>query len=182
MGMNFNAYLDHKLDENEIYRFCHALNSNKFENIDRFVQTYPNSNIKREIWEVVPDHLGGTILVDGPGGLDFMFSEKVCRISHPIRWINFLLEDDIQKHFRDISFEMMCFLNSSLVIYVPDNEARESAILDFVWDDENRDIKYIQKWLLNECGPPKKKIKDIYQEFDDYWVSDGYYIDNFSDY
>ncbi|RDU35814.1 hypothetical protein DRW41_16920 [Neobacillus piezotolerans] len=88
-------------------------------------------------------------------GVCQLFFQNRC-ISHPIRWIHFLLDDKIQKHLRELSFELINFLNSSLVIYVPDNAVKESDIIDFIWDDENRDIEYIQKWLLTECGSTKE--------------------------
>ncbi|MEK3884907.1 hypothetical protein [Paenibacillus sp. PL2-23] len=68
------------------------------------------------------------------------------------------------------------------MIYVPDSGAIESGIMDFIWNDENKDIEFIKDWLLTRCGPPNRIIKDIYQQSKDSWTSKGYYIDDFKDF
>jgi hypothetical protein len=101
-----------------------------------------------------------------------------------MRWQHFLSNNDVQIEIREITFELLNYLNSPFAIYVPDNGYRESSILDFIWKEdgvERQDIHFIQNWLLNKCGPPKNYIKDIYMEIEDYWDSEGYYIDDFKD-
>ncbi|MFD1736840.1 hypothetical protein ACFSCX_09695 [Bacillus salitolerans] len=177
MGMCFEAYVGHRLNEDDINRFCDELNSNKFKSINRFVNTYCSFNNTR----VVPDQLVDTIDLIGPNIISFMFSEKVCRIHSYIRWWEFLIEEEIQKHLRKVSFEIMNYFNSSFVIYVPDTGALESYLIDFMWKDENKDVNYMRNWLQENCGPPKTRIMDIYKQFDKYWGSDGYFIDVFPD-
>ncbi|MNE96167.1 hypothetical protein D3C80_1943370 [compost metagenome] len=79
---------------------------------------------------------------------------------------------------------MAGYFSSDYAIYVPDSGSRESGVLDFIWDDENdenKDIEHIKNWLLSRCGAPKEKISDIYKEHEDYWDSEGYYVDYFKD-
>lgn len=76
----------------------------------------------------------------------------------------------------------MIHMKSTFVIYVPDNAVRESAIMDFLWEDENRDILFMKDWLLNNCGSPRGSIFEIYKKYEGYWESDGYYIDKFEDF
>ncbi|ANF97835.1 hypothetical protein [Paenibacillus bovis] len=93
-----------------------------------------------------------------------------------------MLDKDIQYALRKVCYELMQTMKSSFVIYVPDNAARESAIMDFLWDDENRDILFMKNWLLNHCGLPKNSIEEIYIQCEHYWESDGYFIDEFKDF
>lgn len=51
--------------------------------------------------------------------------------------------------------------------------------MDFMREDENKNIDYMRDCLLRKCGPPADSIPDIYKEFEDYIVSDGYFIDEF---
>ena len=55
----------------------------------------------------------------------------------------------------------------------------ESDLLDFIWEDRNEDFAYITNWLLENSGPPKDTIRDIYKEYKEYWDSEGYFIDRF---
>jgi hypothetical protein len=181
MGVYFNAYIGHKFDVNGIKYFCELLNSGKFQAINKFLKDYYAQNENRDIFKVSSDPFTGTITVaDHPDGLEFMFSEKVCRFSPYVLWQFFLTKEETQKTLREISFEVMAYFNSSFVIYVPDSGYIESGIMDFLWreeEEECKDIFYIQNWLMCNCGTPQKYIKDIYQKFDDYWDSVGYYID-----
>jgi hypothetical protein len=132
-------------------------------------------------WRLIPDHIGGTMEVVGPCGITLTFLEKICYFHHYIRWRNFLLDSEIQLKLREVCYELMQTMKSQFVIYVPDNAVKESAILDFLWEDENKDIFFMRDWLLNNCGPPKNSIKEIYKEYEDYWESDGYFIDEYKD-
>ncbi|WP_341279162.1 hypothetical protein [Paenibacillus sp. FSL H8-0537] len=40
----------------------------------------------------------------------------------------------------------------------------------------------MKDWLLENCGKPKDKIRDIYKKQGQSWVYDGYYIDYFQDF
>ncbi|MHA6529408.1 hypothetical protein [Paenibacillus sp. BAC0078] len=183
MGMDFTAYVGHSFTENDIYRLCHALSSEKLVYIDQFIKhLYPyNPKDIGKPWQVVPDSIGGTIELNGPCGINLTFSEKVCYFHHYIRWDNFLLDEDIQLYLRKVSYDLANYLAASFAIYVPDSGARESGILDFIWEDKNKDIQFIRDWLLQKCGEPKKRIKDIYKDYGDYCASEGYYIDFFQD-
>ncbi|MFB9324684.1 hypothetical protein ACFFSY_01865 [Paenibacillus aurantiacus] len=131
-------------------------------------------------WKVRPG-IGGTVEIDGPCGVDFSFSEKVCYFHHNIRWRNFLLDEKLQHYLRKVTLDLAKYFSSSYAIYAPDSGFKESAILDFIWEDENKDIDYIKNWLLERCGTPKSNIIDIYKEYDDYWDSEGYFVDYFND-
>lgn len=110
----------------------------------------------------VHDGIGGTVEISGPCGMDFTFSEKVCYFHHYIRWRSFLLDEDLQLYFRKVTFDLASYFSSTYAIYVPDNGSKESGILDFIWEDENKDIDYIKNWLLERCGTPKAKIIEDY--------------------
>ena len=64
---------------------------------------------------------------------------------------------------------------------LPDNAAKESGVIDFIWDGDARDIDVMRQWLLDNCGEPSPTLRGIYREFEDYADSDGYYIDDFKD-
>ncbi|WP_144266470.1 hypothetical protein [Paenibacillus curdlanolyticus] len=83
---------------------------------------------------------------------------------------------------RQVSFDLARYFSSAYAIYVPDNGFREADIIDFIWEDENKDIEIIKNWLLTRCGAPKGKISDIATEYEDYWEYDGYFIDYFGDF
>ncbi|OWR27270.1 hypothetical protein CDO73_23810 [Saccharibacillus sp. O23] len=182
MGMDFTAYIGHSLTKYEIDKMCFDLNNNQLSHVDKFIKELRkvNSNDKQETWSIRVDEFGGTLELSGPYHLEFTFSEKVCMVSHYTRWITFLINDleiDFQTHLRNISIELMEYFDAPYAIYCPDSAARESGIMDFLWEDENRDIDYIKEWLLRNCGEPKNTIKEIYKELDDCWKSDGYYIE-----
>ena len=65
---------------------------------------------------------------------------------------------------------------------MPDSASKESGIMDFLWDDENKSIEVMKEWLLKQCGNPKDNINSIYVEYEDYWESEGYFIDYFNDF
>lgn len=182
MGVDFTAYLGHKLNSDDIQILCNKLNSRALKHIGDFHSYLLPHNPKDEgkMWKVV-EGTGGTLEIDGPCGLDFTFSEKVCYFHHFIRWSRFLLEEEIQLYLRKVTYDLACYFSSDYAIYVPDSGSQESAVLDFIWDDENRDIEHIKNWLLARCGSPKEKISDIYKEYEDYWDSEGYYVDYFGD-
>ncbi|WP_419874027.1 hypothetical protein [Candidatus Pristimantibacillus sp. PTI5] len=185
MGMDFTAYMSHNLNETDILELCIDLNENssRFPFIREFIDTllpFNPEDIDRK-WRITHDSLGGTISLDGPCGISLTLSEKVCYFHHYFRWRGFLVDTEIQQWLRNVSYGFMKIFNSSFVIYVPDNAAKESAIMDFIWEDENKDINYIREWLLKHCGIPKDNITDIYKEYEDYWASEGYYIDDFND-
>ncbi|MBW7473604.1 hypothetical protein K0T92_02445 [Paenibacillus oenotherae] len=187
MGMNFTCYIGHKLNGNDLSRMSNALNSGNFKSVSAFIEEilpYNPEDVNKK-WKTEFDSIGGTVCLNGPCGLSFTFSEHVCMIDHYTRWITFILNDlevNFRAHFRNIAYELSRYFESSFSIYVPDNATKESAILDFIWDDENRSIDYIKDWLLTKCGDPKLNIEDIYKDCGDYWESDGYFIDYFKDY
>jgi len=176
VGKDFTAYLGHNLDENHIYRMCHALNGDQFVAINSFVkELYEfNPNDISLVWKVDSEGIGGTQDIYGPCGFNFTFSEKVCYFHHYIRWDAFLQNEDFQIKLRKVTYELSQYFQSSFAIYVPDNATKESSIIDFIWDDENRSIEYIVSWLEKECSAPKKTFKELVG-------SDGYYIDFFID-
>lgn len=184
MGMDFTAYFGHSMDENAIHRLCHALNAERLNEVQKFLNyLYPfNEGDKERLWEVIPDWIGGTIQLSGPCGLDLTFSEHVCYVHHYIRWKQFLLNEEIQLYLRTMIKEFCHYVSADYAIYVPDNGADESAILDFIWDDENRDVGFIRNWLLERFGEPKERISEIYRSDDYGWESEGYYIDEFQDF
>ncbi|WP_337100111.1 hypothetical protein [Paenibacillus sp. YIM B09110] len=187
MGMNFHAYLSHSLNQQDLLNYCNELNCKNHKFIETFIEEllpYNPEDINKE-WKLRFDDFNGTYELDGPCGLGFTFSEKVCMVSHYTRWLTFLLNDldfDFQKQLRNVSYELMNKMESDYVIYVPDSGAIESAIMDFMWEDENKDIEYMKDWLLRKCGEPKEHIIDIYNDLGDSWDSKGYYIDLFTDY
>jgi hypothetical protein len=149
------------------------------EFIDALLPFNPKDSERK--WNVSFDDIGGTNHLSGPCGISLTLSEKVCYFHHYLRWRQFLVDNEIQDLLRKVSYGLMKIFYSSYVIYVPDNAARESAIMDFIWEEENKDIGYIREWLLENCGLPKKKINEIYKEYEDYWDSEGYFIDYFTD-
>lgn len=186
MGMDFTAYFSHDLSTEQIKEICHRINSERglFPIIHNFVDElllyYPEDRDK--VWSFDPDGIGGTNEIYGPCGFSFTFSDKVCYFHHYIRWGAFLTDEVIQYKLRKVCYELRKLLNSSFVIYVPDSAVKESVILDFIWDDQNKDLNYIKNWLLINCGSPKENIKDIYKVYDEFWDSEGYYIDSFIDF
>jgi hypothetical protein len=184
LGVFTNVYLGHKMDEKAIYSFCFDLNSDKLLTVSQFLKKYNNSNSNQKVWEIKFDDFGRVFYVEVYGFI-FRFSEKICGITIPRQWKNFLLKNEVQKEIREITFEVMDYFKSSFVIYVPDTGHKESGIMDFLWkedEEESKDIHFIKNWLMNNCGPSKKYIKDIYQKIGDYWDSEGYYIDDFKDF
>jgi hypothetical protein len=109
MGMNFHAYLSHSLNQNDLINFCNELKSKNHKLIRSFIDEllpYNSKDLNKE-WRLRFDEFDGTFELDGPCGLDFTFSEKVCMVSHYTRWITFLINDlelDFQKHLRNISY------------------------------------------------------------------------------
>lgn len=183
MGTNVTAYLEHNLSSDDIKMLCHALNSGSLKRVDEFTNYLLPFNPEDvgKPWKVYDDWIGGTLEIGGPCGIDFTFSEKVCYFHHYIRWKTFLRDEEIQLYIRKLIFDLGSYLKANFAIFVPDNGSKESEILDFIWEDENKDISFIKNWLQEHCGEPKTKIIDIYKEYEDYWKSDGYYIDYFSD-
>jgi len=182
MGADFTAFLGHKLNRDEIKILCHALNSRSLKHVDEFINFLLPHNPKDEDKPfTVHEGIGGTVEVSGPCGMDFTFSDKVCYFHHYIRWRSFLLEEELQLYLKRVTFDLARYFSSEYAVYVPDSGSRESAVLDFIWEDENKDIHYIRNWLLERCGRPKEKIIEIYKEYEDYWDSEGYYVDYFSD-
>ncbi|MBB3069441.1 hypothetical protein FHS14_002431 [Paenibacillus baekrokdamisoli] len=92
------------------------------------------------------------------------------------------LEFDFRSHLRNVSYELTRYFNTKFAIYVPDSSKKESAIMDFLWEDENKSIEFMKKWLLEKCGSPKDEIDSIYVDYEDSWESEGYFIDYFIDY
>lgn len=186
MGMDFTAFMAHRLDASEIFKFSEELNAavHLFPNIHRFIDKLSNStNAPSPMWTITPDYIGGTTYLQGPVGISLYFSEKVCHFSHYIRWGSFLLDTEgIQSFLRGVSYDLTTFFKAEYAIYVPDSGAKESIIMDFIWDDENRDMEFIRSWLAAHCGPPKKRIQEIYADREYGWESEGYYIDDFEDY
>ncbi|WP_046213574.1 hypothetical protein [Paenibacillus wulumuqiensis] len=186
MGVDFTAYLAHEFQEKDLNRLVQDLNENieQFQFINKFIDYFMeyNPEDKEKEWRFDSYNIGGTKGILGPCGINLVFSEKVCRFSHYTRWRFFLIDKEIQCRFREVSYELMQILNSPFVIYVPDSSARESAIVDFLWEDENKDVFFMQEWLLNNCGPSKQSIEEIYVEYEDYWESKGYFIDEFNDF
>lgn len=185
MGMNFTAYMSHNLKKTEIIELCNDLNENssRFPLIREFIDTLlpfnPKDNVRK--WRTSFDSADGTNSLAGPCGISLTLSEKVCYFHHYFRWKGFLVDNEIQQLLRNVSYGFMRTFNASFVIYVPDNAAKESAIMDFIKEDENKYINYIREWLLENCGLPKNNINDIYKEYEDYWDSEGYYIDYFNE-
>lgn len=184
--MDFTAYMSHSLTKPQIIQLSNELNRDiaQFSLIHNFINELLPFNAKDDNnkWRINLDHLGGTIRLNGPCGVSLTLSEKVCYIHHYFRWRNFLLDNEIQHLLRTVSYGFMKIFNSQFVIYVPDSSTIESAIMDFIWEDENKDINFIREWLLINCGPPKNNIKDICKDFETYWESEGYYIDFFKDF
>jgi hypothetical protein len=186
MGRDFTAYLGHSLKENEIFEFMNILNTSDLKAINDFIKQFLpyNPNDKELTWKVKEFRLEGTISLDGPCGLAFIFSEHVCMVRHYTRWLTFLLNDlefDIRTPLRNMTRELAGYFGSAFAIYAPDSGARESGIMDFMWEDENKDIDCMRNWLLQNCGPPADSIQTIYKEFEDHIQTDGYYIDVFED-
>jgi hypothetical protein len=187
MGMDFTCYIGHNLNQNDLILMSQQLNSGNFKYISAFIEEllkYNPDDVDKK-WDVNWDNIGGTSRLNGPCGLSFTFSEHVCMMEHYTRWLTFILNDlevNFRGHFRNIAYELSRYFESLFAIYVPDNAAKESAIMDFIWDDENRSIDYIKEWLKTNCGDPKHKIEDIYRDCGGYWKSDGYFIDYFNDY
>ncbi|TYP67391.1 hypothetical protein [Paenibacillus methanolicus] len=186
MGRDFTSYLGHSLQENEIFEFMNVLNTGELKATNEFIQQFLpyNPEDKDLTWKVDTFRLGGTISLDGPCGLGFTFSEHVCMVRHYTRWLTFLLNDlefDIRTPLRNMIRELAWCLGSRFAIYAPDSGARESGIMDFMWEDENEDIECMRNWLLQNCGPPAGSIQAIYKEFEDHIQTDGYYIDVFDD-
>jgi hypothetical protein len=181
MGVLTSAYFGYQLDEEVIYRFCNDLNSYELATVGKFIKKYNDPKDNKKVWNVLFDDYTETFELT-LNGLQFIFAEKVCFIRFPIYWSFFLTEDDVQNEIREITCELLNYFKSPFVIYVPDNGFRESGIMDFIWkedEEECKDIYYIQNWLMTVCGPPKKNIKDIFIQHDDYWHSEGYFIDEF---
>lgn len=184
MGRNFTAYLGHRLKETEIFEMEYHLNSGALRSISDFIDLLLpyNSDEKQVVWKAYKDDVGGTVVLDGPCGITLTFSKHVCRLGHYTRWITFLLNDleiDFRNSLRNICRELSEYLKSTFALYVPDSGAKESAIMDFMWGDENKPIEYMREWLLDRCGPPADNIEAIYKEFEDHIETDGYYIDEF---
>jgi hypothetical protein len=181
VGTFTNVYIGHQMDEKAIYAFVSNLNSDRLLNVSQFLKKYnTNSN---QSWEIKYDDIGAIFYVRLYGFI-FRFSEKVCCITIPMQWQNFLLKSEVQNEIRGITFELLNNFKSSFAIYVPDNGFRESGIMDFIWKEdekESKDIHYIENWLMNVCGPPKKNIKGIFIQYEDYWDSEGYFIDKLVD-
>ncbi|BFT72472.1 hypothetical protein [Paenibacillus sp. P36] len=182
MGMDVTAYLGHSLSSDDIHLLCNALNSRSLNHVDEFITHFLPYNPEDvgKPWRV-HDGIGGTLGIDGPCGIDLTFSEKVCYFHHYIRWRSFLRDKEIQLYIRKLTLDLTNYFTTNYAIYVPDNGSKESGNLDFIWEDENKDIDYIKNWLHESCGTPKEKIIDIYKQYENYWESDGYYIDYFSD-
>lgn len=184
--MNFNAYFGHCLVLNEIYQLCNDLNCHKFKSFNDFFKdiTLNYADVQNKKWFVDPDSISGTVSLVGPCGLDLIFSDYVCVLSHYIRWSSFIRNDlaiNIQSHFRNISYELVDHFNGSYAIYLPDSGSRESGAMDFIWDDEKREIEYIKEWLGTNFGEPQRKIIDLDNlKFNEKDVK-GYYIDYFID-
>ncbi|SFF17624.1 hypothetical protein SAMN04487969_116123 [Paenibacillus algorifonticola] len=185
MGMDFTAYQAHYLDQAGIHQFFEDLTQTElhFPAIHTFIQEIirQNPTDNRE-WRLFFDDSTATHVISGPGGFGLTLSEKVCLFDHFIRWGAFLVNHKAQLVLRNVCYELKAFFKSSYVIYVPDNAAMESVIMDFLWKDQNRDIGYMKDWLLKNCGMPKDKIRAIYKNQGQSWVSDGYYIDYFQDF
>ncbi|NOU97876.1 hypothetical protein GC093_32315 [Paenibacillus sp. LMG 31456] len=182
MGTNFTAFLGHTLNPDDIKLLCDALNSRSLKHVDEFTTYLLPYNPKDmgKSWKVQVG-IGGSVEISGPCGVEFTLSEKVCYFHHYSRWKNFLLDEEIQLYLRKVAFDLANYFSSTYAIYVPDNGSKESVILDFIWEEENKDINYIKNWLLERCGTPKEKIIHIYKKYNDYWDSEGYYIDYFTD-
>ncbi|MCM3748090.1 hypothetical protein M3223_12070 [Paenibacillus pasadenensis] len=182
MGMDFTAYMSHNFDSAKLLNLCEELNENGSRHA--FLSEFINLNASNENqkWSFEPDYIAGTSIINGPCEITLTFSEHVCYFHHYIRWISFLTHQETQQALRGVCFDLMRILNADFVIYVPDNATIESEIMDFLWEDENRDIEYIRNWLKVKCGEPKEKIRDIFKQYEFYWESEGYFVDLFSDF
>lgn len=184
MGKNFTAILGHRLQRQDLYALCDALNHHSFSHIERFIEELLpyNQDDAGKAWSVDPDWLGGTVELDGPCGLSFTFSEKLCCLDHYIRWRAFVTDESIQFLLRGVAYDLAAYYQTGYALYVPDNDCKESFVLGFIYEDENRDMEYVTSWLLRECGPPKQRIRDIRVRREDDRDSDGYYLDSFGDF
>jgi len=184
MGMNFTAFMGHSMKIDELESLIIDLNDNpdRYPFINEFVNDLlPNNpNDSKKKWRLFADELDGTVDCIGPCGISLTFSERICYFHHYYRWIIFLKDNDVQHSLRKFCFDLLRTLHSPFAIYVPDNAAKESSILDLLWED--RDIFYMKEWLIENCRLPKKTILDIYQDLGDTWESDGYYLDEFTDF
>ncbi|WP_139997488.1 hypothetical protein [Paenibacillus paridis] len=187
MGMDFVCYIGHQLSKNDLIQMSEQLNKGSFKYISAFIEDllkYNPDDVNQK-WEANTEVLGDELCLYGPCCLKFTFSEQVCKIDHFTRWLTFILNDsetDFRGHLRNVAYELTRYFHSTFAIYVPDSGVKESAIMDFFWDDENKSIDYMKEWLLTNCGEPKREIEDIFQDGGDYWESDGYFIDYFKDY
>ncbi|MGE5702163.1 MAG: hypothetical protein ACM32O_06515 [Clostridia bacterium] len=185
MGSNFNSYIGHCSSEKEIKELLCELKKERLPLIAQFLDELVSFDQNcSEDWRMVKDMETETIRLIGPCGLEFLFSKKLCVISHYTRWRTFLLNDaeeiDFQKQFRNVSYELAMTWNARYAIYLPDSGAEESGAFDFLWDHVG--IEYIEQWLRQRFGPPAKRIEDIYKDLGNWWESVGYYIDYFEDY
>ncbi|REK76025.1 hypothetical protein DX130_02875 [Paenibacillus paeoniae] len=73
------------------------------------------------------------------------------------------------------------YVTAEFVIYVPDSGAVESTIMDFIWEEENRNITFIRSWLVDRCGEPRELINKNHDEEEFRGKSEGYCIDEFLD-
>ncbi|MDO3412504.1 hypothetical protein QWJ34_22255 [Saccharibacillus sp. CPCC 101409] len=173
----------HKLEENEIYRFIQTLNAGTPPDVKAFIEyLLPyNPEDRGRLWTVEFSSFSGVWEIEGPCGISLRLSKTVCYFHHYIRWRNFLVEDDLQRLLRACTYGFAHYVHSEWAIYVPDSAAKESGVIDFVWDEDARDLCAMRQWLLDNCGEPSPTLREIYQEFEDYADSDGYYIDDFKD-
>lgn len=133
-------------------------------------------------WCVVPDYIGGTVVLNGPCGLSLMFSKHVCVIDHYTRWITFIRDIDCQMYFRNITYELLRHFNGKYAIYLPDSGSSEASAIDYIWDDENKDIEFIKLWLLVRFGNPRDTISELDNEDLKNRAEKGYFIDYFKDF
>jgi hypothetical protein len=195
MGVDFVAIMDHKLTVNEIASLPQTLTKNRFgyglgdesKHMDWQFDPYDKRpltiDVAQEILDRpkhVPNSLEDVAAIEIHGPYSILYVSQHClEFDHLLwRWGLFLKDDAVQIALRALCRELSRLVHGSRAIYVPDSSCKESvAPVEML--EQKMAFEEVEAFMLNEFGPPAASIRDIYIETEEFWDSEGYYIDRF---
>jgi hypothetical protein len=183
MGTNFTAIFGHSFnDYHEILSFKTMLEKN---NDIRFLfKNLSESSFPSEIqWEWIPfDWINpeSQYINEGYVGIEasdygrLLIGKNICELTLFLGWSFFLKDKKIRMKTRRICRNLSLKLGNP--IYLPEHY----DYVNFIY--EGGTINSVLSSLKKRFGEPCQEIELMYIEHENYWETEGYYIDSFEDF
>ena len=215
MGVNFNALFSHTFDDSTILSVPDLLNNDQklADKVKR--HEFYIREIKPWYWDIdwsdisneashslqaqdVWDSYRNYLEVRHGTYWSIRFSRRICLVSYPKQWYEFLMNNSSQTGFREFCRELARIFNSPRALYLPDS-AYSTANIRYKsdYEFESTTLEQLEGYAVRNFGLPKDFLtptrSDMRQNLEEIARSDAerhnmqnriydtYFIDDFRD-